>query len=237
MKYNYIMLKRILFLLLFISLYTGLFAGSFRHLNIREGLSSRQTYQICKDSTGFIWVYTRMGVDRYDGNEIRHYTLNETIESIDQVLSFTVMDVDKKGRLWVALRNGRIYCYDKLRDAFCLQADLSRFISFPVLNGMEFEGEEGLWLSTSTGVYYWDKATDVLSPAGFTGEWTNCIIRAENDAFFVGTNTGVYRMKRTGTACQLSRKEWIYRWRPVSRRCSCMVISFMWGHFLTVRSW
>ncbi len=206
MKYNYIMLKRILFLLLFISLYTGLFAGSFRHLNIREGLSSRQTYQICKDSTGFIWVYTRMGVDRYDGNEIRHYTLNETIESIDQVLSFTVMDVDKKGRLWVALRNGRIYCYDKLRDAFCLQADLSRFISFPVLNGMEFEGEEGLWLSTSTGVYYWDKATDVLSPAGFTGEWTNCIIRAENDAFFVGTNTGVYRMKRTGTACQLSKE-------------------------------
>lgn len=207
MKDNYIMIKRTCILLLFISLYTSLFAGSFRHLNVREGLSSRQTYQICKDSTGFIWAYTHMGVDRYDGNEIRHYTLNETIESKDHILSFTVMEVDKKGNLWIALRNGRVYCYDKLKDAFYLQADLSQFISSPVLNGMAFEEDEGLWLSTSTGVYYWDKKNNVLSPAGLIGEWTNCILKAENDVFFVGTNTEVYRMKRTGTARQLSKEK------------------------------
>lgn len=178
----------------------------FRHLNIRDGLSSRQTYQICKDSTGFIWIYTHMGVDRYDGNKIRHYALEETIESKDHILSFTVMDVDKKGNLWIALRNGRIYQYDKLKDSFCLQTDLSQFISSPVLNGMEFEEDEGLWLSTSTGVYYWDKVSDVLSPAGLIGEWTNCIIKAENDTFFVGTNAEVYRMKRTGTARQLAKE-------------------------------
>ena len=68
MKDIFIMIKRTFILLLFISLYTSLFAGSFRHLNVREGLSSRQVYQICKDSTGFIWAYTHMGVDRYDGN-------------------------------------------------------------------------------------------------------------------------------------------------------------------------
>ncbi|WP_303208986.1 ATP-binding protein [Bacteroides oleiciplenus] len=207
MKDYYIMIKRTCILLLFISLYTSLFAGSFRHLNVREGLSSRQTYQICKDSTGFIWAYTHMGVDRYDGNEIRHYTLNETIESKDHILSFTVMEVDKKGNLWIALRNGRVYCYDKLKDAFYLQADLSQFISSPVLNGMAFEEDEGLWLSTSAGVYYWDKENNVLSPAGLIGEWTNCILKAENDVFFVGTNTEVYRMKRTGTARQLSKEK------------------------------
>ncbi len=207
MKDNYIMIKRTCILLLFISLYTSLFAGSFRHLNVREGLSSRQTYQICQDSTGFIWAYTHMGVDRYDGNEIRHYTLNETIESKDHILSFTVMEVDKKGNLWIALRNGRVYCYDKLKDAFYLQADLSQFISSPVLNGMAFEEDEGLWLSTSTGVYYWDKKNNVLSPAGLIGEWTNCILKAENDVFFVGTNTEVYKMKRTGTARQLSKEK------------------------------
>ncbi len=207
MKDNYIMIKRTCILLLFMSLYTSLFAGSFRHLNVREGLSSRQTYQICKDSTGFIWAYTHMGVDRYDGNEIRHYTLNETIESKDHILSFTVMEVDKKGNLWIALRNGRVYCYDKLKDAFYLQADLSQFISSPVLNGMAFEEDEGLWLSTSTGVYYWDKKNNVLSPAGLIGEWTNCILKAENDVFFVGTNTEVYKMKRTGTARQLSKEK------------------------------
>ena len=151
MKDIFIMIKRTFILLLFISLYTSLFAGSFRHLNVREGLSSRQVYQICKDSTGFIWAYTHMGVDRYDGNEIRHYKLNETIDSKDHILSFTVMEIDKEGNLWIALRNGRIYRYDKLKDCFELQVDLSQSISFPVLNGIEFEENGGLWLSTSTG--------------------------------------------------------------------------------------
>lgn len=206
MKDNHLMIKRTFILLLFISLYTCLFAGSFRHLNVRDGLGSRQVYQVCKDSTGFVWAFTQMGVDRYDGNEIRHYKLDETIESRDHVLSFTVMYVDEAGSLWVALRNGRIFKYDRLKDSFDLQADLVQFISSPVLNDMEFEGEEGLWLSTSTGVYFWDRKTQKLSPAGLIGEWTNCIIKGGKGDFFVGTNTEVYKLKRAGTAHQLSKE-------------------------------
>lgn len=207
MKDIFIMIKRTFILLLFISLYTSLFAGSFRHLNVREGLSSRLVYQICKDSTGFIWAYTHMGVDRYDGNEIRHYKLNETIDSKDHILSFTVMEIDKEGNLWIALRNGRIYRYDKLKDCFELQVDLSQSISFPVLNGIEFEENGGLWLSTSTGVYYWNRTDKVLSPAGLIGEWTNCIIKSAENTFFVGTNTEVYKMEKSRTTCQLSKEK------------------------------
>lgn len=206
MKYDPIMIKRIFLSLLAVLLSTYLFAGSFQHLNIREGLSRRQAYQICKDSIGFIWIYTHAGVERYDGNEIRHYVLGKTPDSQIHVLSFTFMEVDSKGNLWVGLRNGEIYRYDRLKDSFCLQADLSRFISSPVLNDMEFEGEEGLWLSTTTGVYYWERASDTLFPAEL---WVNanCIIKGENDVLYVGTNTGVYRMKRMGTSCQLSKEK------------------------------
>lgn len=207
MKYDYIMIKRFYFFLLLVLLNTCLFAGSFRHLNIREGMARRQTYQICKDSVGFIWIYTHAGLERYDGNELRHYTLDRTPESKIHILSFTVMEVDSKGDLWVGLRNGEIYRYDRLKDAFSLQTDLSKFISSPVLNDMEFEKNEGLWLSTSTGVYYWERATDTLSPAESAGEWSDCIIRADENAFFVGTITGVYRMQRTGNSCRLSKEK------------------------------
>ena len=66
-----------IFLLLWMSVFwsVNLFAGSFRTLGIKEGLGSRQVFQIDKDSSGFVWVYTHVGIDRYDGNEIKHYKL------------------------------------------------------------------------------------------------------------------------------------------------------------------
>ena len=75
------MIKYIFTLLIFLLQCFTLFAGSFRSLSIKEGLSSRQVFQVSKDAAGFIWAYTHMGVDRYDGNEIKHYQLDETVES------------------------------------------------------------------------------------------------------------------------------------------------------------
>ena len=60
------------FLLLwaFVFLSADLFAGFIPlTLGIKEGLGSRQVFQINKDSAGFVWVYTHVGIDRYDGNE------------------------------------------------------------------------------------------------------------------------------------------------------------------------
>lgn len=65
------MIKYIFTLLIFLLQCFTLFAGSFRPLSIKEGLSSRQVFQVSKDAAGFIWAYTHMGVDRYDGNEIK----------------------------------------------------------------------------------------------------------------------------------------------------------------------
>ena len=107
-------------------------AGSFRSLGMKEGLSSRQVFQINKDSAGFIWAYTHMGIDRYDGNEIKHYRLDDTVESKDHILSSTVMTCDRSGSLWVALKNGKIYAYDRQADTFSLRINLSEHLSGPV---------------------------------------------------------------------------------------------------------
>ena len=106
------MIKYIFTLLIFLLQCFTLFAGSFRPLSIKEGLSSRQVFQVSKDSAGFIWAYTHMGVDRYDGNEIKHYQLDETVESKDHILSSTTMTCDYSGNIWIALKNGKIYAYD-----------------------------------------------------------------------------------------------------------------------------
>lgn len=97
------------FLLLWVSVFLSadLFAGSFRTLGIKEGLGSRQVFQINKDSAGFVWVYTHVGIDRYDGNEIKHYKLDGMVDSRDNIQSSTTMMCDKEGIVWVALKNGK----------------------------------------------------------------------------------------------------------------------------------
>lgn len=54
-----------LLLWVFVFLSADLFAGSFRTLGIKEGLGSRQVFQINKDSAGFVWVYTHVGIDQF----------------------------------------------------------------------------------------------------------------------------------------------------------------------------
>ena len=169
-------------------------AGSFRSLGMKEGLSSRQVFQINKDSAGFIWAYTHMGIDRYDGNEIKHYRLDDTVESKDHILSSTVMTCDRSGSLWVALKNGKIYAYDRQADTFSLRINLSEHLSGPVLYNILFDGDNHLWLCMSDGIYSWDGTG--LALAGLEGQCVNCVAGAGGGSFFAGTSTGVYQLTK-----------------------------------------
>lgn len=176
-------LAKTLILLLSFFLCIDSFAGSFRSLGIKDGLSSRQVFQVNKDSAGFIWAYTHMGIDRYDGNEIKHYKLDETVDSKDYIQSSTVMACDKHGNLWVALKNGNIYAYSKQTDSFQLRISLSEYLAFAALYSVLFDADNHLWLCTSIGIYSWDEA-EGLSLAGLKDQRTHCIIQAEDGLYF-----------------------------------------------------
>lgn len=190
------MIKHLCTFILFITLCIDLFAGSFIHLSIKDGLSSRQVFRMCKDSTGFIWIYTHIGIDRYDGNEIKHYTLDEAIESKDHILSSTIMTCDRQGNLWIALKNGKIYAYDRQTDTFRRQADLAHSFSSPVLNDILFDDENRLLACTSTGVYLWNSEENSWSFAGLKNAWVNCVVQVGSDTYYVGTNTCIYKLKK-----------------------------------------
>lgn len=184
----------ILTIIISVSLSMNMFAGSFRSISVREGLSSRQVFQINKDSAGFVWAYTHLGIDRYDGNEIRHYKLDVRTDSKDHILSSTVMCCDRQGRLWVALKNGKIYLYDSKTDSFKLHLDLAEHLPASVLYNILFDADGHLWICTSTGIYSWEEGKG-LSLAGLKGQTVNCLIQSDAVTYFAGTNACVYKLK------------------------------------------
>lgn len=44
------------------------------HWGLDEGLSQGETYHMIKDINGFLWIGTRYGLNRFDGNSFKVYT-------------------------------------------------------------------------------------------------------------------------------------------------------------------
>ena len=84
-----------------------LFAGSFRTLGIKEGLGSRQVFQITKDSAGFVWIYTHVGIDRYDSFQLR-------VDLTDYLPSSVLFNMlfDDQNHLWLCMSKG-LYAWDE----------------------------------------------------------------------------------------------------------------------------
>lgn len=49
----------------------------FDHFSSKDGLSSNLVFSLTKDSTGFLWIGTDFGLDRFDGSLFKHYRKKE----------------------------------------------------------------------------------------------------------------------------------------------------------------
>ena len=190
-------MKKQLFVLFFLLLHTVLFSVSFHHLGVEDGLSNGRIYQIDKDSTGFVWVLTQMGVERYDGSEFRQYSLDKTLQSGGQIHYSSKLICDGSGKIWAGIRLGDIYSYDKQLDIFKLQIDLSAYFSQEVvLNDLFFDHKNRLWLCLSSGLYLYDEKTRELSPVQeFLGKPTSRIVETDEKTFFVVTSDCIYSLE------------------------------------------
>ncbi|WP_276133468.1 sensor histidine kinase [Polluticoccus soli] len=67
------------------------------NLNINNGMPSNHVYQMVRDKYGYLWIATTNGVVRYNGYELKTYTIADGLPSND-VWS---IHLDKKDRLWL----------------------------------------------------------------------------------------------------------------------------------------
>jgi two-component sensor histidine kinase len=71
-----------LFLLLFLLNNRPLFAQKYPYklYNIRDGLSNMQCLSVFQDSRGFVWITTKNGLNRFDGQNFKKYYIENGLE-------------------------------------------------------------------------------------------------------------------------------------------------------------
>lgn len=194
-------MKRLPVILVLLLMWLGAAADEVRTLGIQDGLGSRKIYQVDQDSTGFVWIYTQAGLYRYDGSGFRRYDVGEDISSRDNVKSATRLRHDADGRIWVALRDGKAYSYDRHLDRFEQVVDLNEALGRDVRLHDIMPFRDGTALAgTSGGFYLWQDGEAKL--LGLEGERVEEIEEASDGSLWLLTHSGVYRALRCCTSME-----------------------------------
>ncbi len=174
----------------------------FRHLSSDEGLSHNSVYAILEDDYGFLWVGTRSGMNRYDGNTFRTYDLGNS--SLRDAYINTLFK-DSQGRFWVGTQEGGAYLYQHEEDDFLpcnfLQNDSSHISISNILCFAE-DSKNAIWVGTQGGglnIFNEEKRdfepvvySNPLNSGLNAGRIRNILIESDT-LFWLGTLDGLFR--------------------------------------------
>lgn len=178
-------------------LHAGLLKGMFnvRQIGHTEGLSSQRVFSIVEDKHSVIWIATKSGIDRYNGQSVKNYTLQGNFYYGDMAGRRIQLLYSQQYGLWAYDHTGRIYRYVAKTDSFEQDLYLGECISGEIiLNKLCMDSHGALWIGLSKGLYRKD-TNGKVSPV-ISGQYINDII-CSGDSLFAGTSTGILQVSCT----------------------------------------
>ena len=174
----------------------------FKHLTSNNGLSQNFISSIIQDRSGFIWIGTKDGLNRYDGYEFKVYR-NKFNDSTSLSSNFvSAIYEDSRGRLWVGSSSLDLFLPEK--DAFKRIKIKLPYSNTDVTNNVNkitsiVEDKYGLlWLGTTDGLISYDPQTgnfrviyqDQEHASPLYDNWI-LSLSSDDSLLFVGTQNGL----------------------------------------------
>ncbi len=168
-------------------------------LSVEEGLSQGFVKSIVQDQSGFIWMGTVNGLNRYDGYDFKVY--RREADQKYSLLSSTIgsLTIDEQKRLWVKQREGIQY-YDERVDGFITPAVLNQ-AHYWRESPQSYIGHEQIILLAGDTLWEFSYRTahgvveiKASRAAAFPFESfgiPSCLLK-EGDLLYIGTNLGLY---------------------------------------------
>ena len=167
----------------------------FSYINTSYGLSNNIITCIKQDKSGFMWIGTYDGLNRYDGynNTIFKKILGDTSSLADNMI-YTIY-IDNKNKIWVGTLNG-LCLYNSDQENFkTYLLDPGRYFlnSSNRVTGIGENSKKQLYVTVEMGsLFYYDPSNEkfIKDPHNFKSI-RNLIIDRE-DKFWFGGNEGLF---------------------------------------------
>ena len=189
--------------LLFISAFAAdLFSQSlnFNNLSVKNGLSNNKVVAIIQDKSGFIWLCTEDGLNRFDGYDFKIYRNNpEDSNSISDNNIWSLFE-DEDGYIWAGTKSGELNLYDFRNDSF-------KSWKVETLGAKEngittiYKASDGMvWAGTyQSGLYRFNPATNELKnwnynpndPNSLSNNFVTSIIEDDEGYLWISTYNGL----------------------------------------------
>ena len=127
----------------------------FDKLSIDEGLSNEYVTSIFQDSKGYMWIGTRDGLNRYDGERIKVY--NCSIDNENTLSSTYINDIeeDSMGNIWIATNLG-LDILDIKKNCIVRMNEINRqglnISNLKITSLLRDDKDDIMWVGTENGL-------------------------------------------------------------------------------------
>jgi ligand-binding sensor domain-containing protein/signal transduction histidine kinase len=174
----------------------------FEHFSLEEGLSQSVVTSVLQDRTGYLWVGTEDGLNRYDGYNFKVYKPDTDNQNSLSDNWITSLAEDAQGYLWVGTRLGGLNRYDPTTDKFTRfqhdEANPSSISNNKVSSILP--DQNSLWIGTEYGLDYYNPRTNTFEHHRLSNDLTSgpssnsitAIFKDSDGILWVGTyNAGL----------------------------------------------
>ncbi|MCJ8273819.1 MAG: hypothetical protein MJK04_31025, partial [Psychrosphaera sp.] len=132
-------------------------ARHFGQYSAAQGLSHNQVSDILQDSSGFLWIATYEGLNRFDGFEFKVFRASEDGASGLGSNYTTSLVEDNEGNLWVGGAQGVTRL--ALNTYQFKHFDFNQLTNQPgiFVNQLHLDGQNRLWVASNDGVFRFNR--------------------------------------------------------------------------------
>jgi signal transduction histidine kinase/ligand-binding sensor domain-containing protein/DNA-binding response OmpR family regulator len=181
------MLRKITYLLILLPYILFAQEDTFYHYGIDEGLSQQTVQTMIKDQTGFIWIGTQEGLNRFDGSSFKVYKNDFEINN-----SLCGNDIKKlveyNNYIFIGSKNNGVCYYNKTLNIFYkTDIEIGLCTGLVVHNDAIYASilNDGVYkITLNAGVFTSTKIVNSV-PKNITSLYIN------NETLFIGTSSGI----------------------------------------------
>ena len=145
----------------------------FAHLGVDDGLSHRMVTAFAQDSTGYLWMGTKAGLNRFNGRAMRSYHHVRGDTTALPGYHIAALLVDAAGTLWVGTNAG-LSRFDPATESFRSYRpapDTANSLCGPTVRRIAQDGAGGLWVGTEEhGLCHFDPVRERFTRASVLGD-------------------------------------------------------------------